>query len=170
MNPGIHMSLSDLASIGSFVSGIAVLVSLIYLAQQMRQNTRHTRALIFQGSAALAFNQFRAMAEPELAAATIIANGGTPTQEEIKRFQFRQVCSLYAVVWDDFVAQHDEGLVNAAHFQRIRVAMVQQMRENPAIRESFKQMISQPGAPDRGLHDFVRAVIGDAEKLPALGG
>ena len=31
------MSLSDLASLGSFVSGVAVLVSLIYLALQVRQ-------------------------------------------------------------------------------------------------------------------------------------
>ena len=42
------MSLSDLASIGSLVSGIAVLVSLIYLAQQTWQNAKHTRALIHQ--------------------------------------------------------------------------------------------------------------------------
>ena len=43
------MSLSDLASIGSLVSGVAVLVSLIYLSQQTRQNTKHSRALIQQG-------------------------------------------------------------------------------------------------------------------------
>jgi hypothetical protein len=40
------MSLSDLASIGSFVSGAAVLVSLVYLRLQIRQNTRHSQALI----------------------------------------------------------------------------------------------------------------------------
>jgi len=45
------MTLSDLASIGSLVSGIAVLVSLVYLAQQTRQNSKHTRALIQQGRA-----------------------------------------------------------------------------------------------------------------------
>jgi hypothetical protein len=38
------MSLSDLASLGSFISGAAVLVSLIYLAIQVRQNTRNVRA------------------------------------------------------------------------------------------------------------------------------
>jgi hypothetical protein len=38
------MSLSDLASLGSFVSGVAVLVSVIYLAIQVRQNTRNLRA------------------------------------------------------------------------------------------------------------------------------
>jgi hypothetical protein len=35
------MTLSDLSSIGSLVSGIAMLVSLIYLAQQTRQNVKH---------------------------------------------------------------------------------------------------------------------------------
>ena len=43
------MSLSDLASIGSLVSGIAVLVSLVYISQQTKQNSKHTRALIHQG-------------------------------------------------------------------------------------------------------------------------
>ena len=38
------MSLNDLASIGSFVSGMAVVISLIYLSIQIRQNTRHERA------------------------------------------------------------------------------------------------------------------------------
>jgi hypothetical protein len=33
------MTLSDLASIGTLVSGVAVLISLIYLAMQVRQNT-----------------------------------------------------------------------------------------------------------------------------------
>ena len=46
------MSLSDLASIGSFISGIAVLVSLVYLSLQIRQNTKHSQALIQQGRAA----------------------------------------------------------------------------------------------------------------------
>jgi 3-hydroxyisobutyrate dehydrogenase-like beta-hydroxyacid dehydrogenase len=73
------MSLSDLSSIVGVISGLAVLGSLIYLAQQTRQNFKHTRALIFQGTAELALSQFHALAEPELATAIIIGNGGTPT-------------------------------------------------------------------------------------------
>jgi len=45
------MSLSDLAAIGSLISGVAVLISLIYLSQQIRQNTKHSRAIIQQGRA-----------------------------------------------------------------------------------------------------------------------
>ena len=45
------MSLSDLAAIGSFVSGIAVLGSLIFIGMQMRQNTQAMRAGASQANA-----------------------------------------------------------------------------------------------------------------------
>jgi hypothetical protein len=40
------MSLSDLASLGSFVSGFAVLISLIYLSLQVRQTKRNQQIAI----------------------------------------------------------------------------------------------------------------------------
>ena len=45
------MKLSDLASIGSLISSAAVLISLVYLALQIRQAERNQRALIHQGRA-----------------------------------------------------------------------------------------------------------------------
>ena len=42
------MTLSDLASLGSFFSGVAVLISLVYLASQVRQAARATRSAIHQ--------------------------------------------------------------------------------------------------------------------------
>ena len=42
------MTLADLASLGSFVSGIAVLVSLVYLASQVRQGTKAARSQMHQ--------------------------------------------------------------------------------------------------------------------------
>ena len=43
------MSLSDLASIGSFVSGVAALVSLVYHAIQVRQAEKNQRAVLNHG-------------------------------------------------------------------------------------------------------------------------
>ena len=63
------MSLSDLASIGSFVSGIAVLASLIYLSLQVSQNTKHSRALIQQGRVTGITTNYLTMADADLAAA-----------------------------------------------------------------------------------------------------
>jgi hypothetical protein len=46
------MVLSDLASIATAISGLAVTASLIYVGIQTKQNVRHTRALVHQGTAA----------------------------------------------------------------------------------------------------------------------
>jgi hypothetical protein len=44
------MLLSDLASIGNLVSGLAVLASLVYLSLQLRQTDRNQKALMNQGT------------------------------------------------------------------------------------------------------------------------
>ncbi len=38
------MDLTQLANLGEFIGGVAVLVTLIYLAAQIRQNTRSVEA------------------------------------------------------------------------------------------------------------------------------
>jgi len=148
------INLSDLASIGSLISGLAVLISLLYLNVQTRQSTKHTRALIFQGSAELALAQSQAMADPEIAAAIIVANGGTPTPEEIRRYQFIQVGVITSVVWDNFFGQHAEGLFDDEHFRRIRWYFVQQLRANPGLRTHFRQFLASPGAPKERIPRF----------------
>ncbi len=42
------MTIQDLGSIGEFVAAIATLITLVYLALQIRQNTKITRAEMFQ--------------------------------------------------------------------------------------------------------------------------
>src|SRR5215472_11229819 len=71
---GAHMSLSDLASLGSFVSGAAVLASLVFLFFQMRQMTeqvrqteRNQRATINQERIAQYSDRLLRWSEPSLA-------------------------------------------------------------------------------------------------------
>jgi hypothetical protein len=61
------MSLSDLASLGSFVSGFAVLVTLVLLLLQMRQSNQNQRALMSQGNIDRIGNILRWLAEPHIA-------------------------------------------------------------------------------------------------------
>ena len=46
------MSLSDLAAVGSFVSGMAVVISFVFLAFQIRQANRNQKSLMQQGRTA----------------------------------------------------------------------------------------------------------------------
>ena len=105
------MTFFDLASIGSFISGIAVLISLIYLSLQIRQNSKHTRALIQQGRLERITNQLLAMADTDLVSAWIIANGDTPTPRAVKQRQSILQFATYFVGWDDTFSQHEAGLV-----------------------------------------------------------
>ncbi len=62
------MTLSDIASIGSLISGVAVLVSLAYLALQVRQTERNQRASIHQGASERSANLVLALSSPDHAA------------------------------------------------------------------------------------------------------
>jgi hypothetical protein len=60
------MSLSDLAAIGSFASGIAVVLSFIFLALQMRQANQNQKSLMQQGRTARTVDILMKMTEPVL--------------------------------------------------------------------------------------------------------
>ena len=67
------MDLSQLADLGEFIGGVAVLVTLVYLAAQIRQNTKvvatNTQSGIFESWAALASDVVRDPAVAALIAA-----------------------------------------------------------------------------------------------------
>ena len=65
---GTHVT-SDLASLGSLVSGLAVLGSLIYLNIQTRQATKHQRSLMMQGRAARTIDLAHRLSDPSIASA-----------------------------------------------------------------------------------------------------
>ena len=107
------MSLSDLAAIATVISGLAVLGSLIYLALQTRQNSKHTRALIQQGRAVQAADlTTRWASDPSLVALLQKATLGDPTlsDEEVLRFVLMQFTAYQ--MWEDRFYQHKEGLID----------------------------------------------------------
>ncbi len=105
------MTLSDLANLSTFLSGIAVTASLIYLALQVHQNTKHTRALIRQGRASRAVTVTLAEAEAGMAAAIITANGGVATPERVQQQQYESFFYARLISFEDSFAQHDSGLM-----------------------------------------------------------
>jgi len=82
------MTLSELATLGSIVSSLAVAASLIYLGVQTHQAAKHTRALISQGRSARLSEFIAAFSETDRMAAILEVTSGTPpTPELIKRTQ-----------------------------------------------------------------------------------
>lgn len=161
------MSLSDLAALGGFVSGFGVLVSLVFLYFQLRQlnfqarqNARHTQALIFQGGGARASSQWLAMADADLAAASIIGNGGVVTPEAIKARQFRLLWKADYITWDDTYSHYEGGLVSDDAFARLRALMLENLRFNPGYVPMYLEF-ARDHARDTSFHRFLRDVCSE---------
>jgi hypothetical protein len=110
------MTLADFAALSTSISGIAVTASLIYLAMQTYQNTKHTKALVQQGQADRIVTTLVAMAHPDIAEAWITGNGGTPAPEAVKGVQFAQLCNALVYDMSDFHNQYVDGLANGEQF------------------------------------------------------
>ena len=125
------MSLSDLASLGSFVSGAAVLVSLVYLSLQIRQNSRHTRALIHQGRIDRLFDMnLRLFDSPNF---EIAGRGAACDQSmtEAETMRFRSFLQAIFISFEEGYQHHCDGLVSADTWE--------------AITANLKRIISRPG-------------------------
>ena len=113
------MTLSDLAAIGSLVSGVAVLVSLVYLALQVRQTEKNQRALINQGATTQSRDAIRAFAEPHMAAllSRVVAGERDFTAPELVRMSM--VLRLTLIGMQDTLFQHHEGLIDEGTLENI---------------------------------------------------
>lgn len=107
------MSLSDLASLGSFVSGVAVFVSLIYLAVQVRQAEKNQRAVLNQGYITRVTDYLRWYAESPIneLRVRVMAGETSFTAEELLRLQIALRVTLLSA--QDAYIQHKAGLVDA---------------------------------------------------------
>jgi hypothetical protein len=112
------MTLSDIATFSTAISGVTVTVSLIYLIIQTRQNVRHTRALIQQGASARTTAIQLATLTPHSMAAWLEGNGQEPSPEAVRKAQFFQMCQTSITALEDIFTQHNDGLMPQEVFAR----------------------------------------------------
>lgn len=133
------MTLSDFATFSTAISGFAVTASLIYLALQTHQSVKHTRALIHQGRIARIGELAMESADADVTSAIIIATGGTPTPEEVKRRQFNAFCAASFYGWQDSFSQHRKGLLDEDIFIQMRAALVRAL-SLPAVHAEWQNL------------------------------
>lgn len=157
------MSLSDLASLGTFVSSIAVLVSLVYLAVQIRQAERNQRAIVQQARAARVMELNLRFAEYPIAEilAKGISGGGITTPEELDRFSSLFAAATYSM--EDTFLHHLSGLVAQDEFEGFRARM-KTVFGRIGFRTMWRRTRAFHGA---GFRDFVDGVIRETPLPPA---
>ncbi|HXQ15841.1 MAG TPA: hypothetical protein VN814_14585 [Caulobacteraceae bacterium] len=124
------MSLSDLASLGSFVSGVAVLISLIFLYFQLRQVNeqvrraeRNQRATIGQVRASRTVQVVLHGTDPSIAQALQKAMTGDAELTITELSQFRSYARAFFVNTEDTFLQHCHGLLEDAAFRGYQASL-----------------------------------------------
>ncbi|HEY2069307.1 MAG TPA: hypothetical protein VGG48_07120 [Rhizomicrobium sp.] len=107
------MSLSDLASIGSLISGVAVLISLVYLALQVRQAERNQRAAVQQARLSRSSDQLMGLADGPVARAWLKGMRGDDSLAGEEFLQFALFMTAMLRSTEDVFFQHDLGLLDA---------------------------------------------------------
>ncbi|MBI1213071.1 MAG: hypothetical protein GC190_16530 [Alphaproteobacteria bacterium] len=152
------MTLTDVASLSTAISGFAVTISLVYLALQVHQNTKHTRALIHQGRVAGIRELVIASATPEIASVIVGETNPNHTPEDVKRYQFGQWCAASFYGWQDSFAQHRRGLLDEDIFLQMRAAVTKALA-TPAIRAEWDTKIRIPGTAFAAFVDQLAATL-----------
>ncbi len=112
------VTLEDLGNTGEFLGAIAVLISLIYLALQIRHNTMTVRAVT---SAAVSESLARVTevvgADPQTARVYTLGLAGDSTLSPEESFQFNYLFATYMRRVENAYYQQLRGFVDSEHWQ-----------------------------------------------------
>ncbi len=112
------MSLQDLGNIGEFLGGFAVLVSLVYVALQIKQNTTSVRAA---ASASVAESLARVTEtlslEPELGRIWTQGQNDYDSLDDDARIRFNFVLLTYMRRLENAFYQQSRGFLDPDHWQ-----------------------------------------------------
>jgi hypothetical protein len=154
------MSLANLAAIGSFVSGIAVVFSFIFLALQVRQANQNQRSLIQQARTSRNVEILLKMADEQIS--ELLAKA----ESEPAGLSPEKIWSFYgfvgAVFWsyEDSYMQYNAGTLHAGSWQS-DVATLERILAYPSFRVIWRMV--RDGMIG-GYRDYIDAVM---SKVPA---
>ena len=107
------MDLSQLADLGELLGGVAVVASLVYLAAQIRQNTRTVRASTLHQNTDLWSSLFLRLAEPDVARAYVAGMAGDRDIRPLQYTQFFFVCRSMFLAFENQYYQMRHGVLDS---------------------------------------------------------
>lgn len=111
------MTLSDLSSVGTLVSGLAVLASLVYLGRQLKQAERNQQATIRQNRIYRAVDLMMGKLDPSVAEAVSRGMDGNVDISATQLLQFTAYADAYFLHAEDTYYQHEAGLLDDAAYE-----------------------------------------------------
>ena len=128
------MTLADLGNLGEFVGAIGVVVSLLYLAVQIRQNTRSVRSSTHHASVVARNAVLLAFADPKAAPVMLKAGRAYNDLTLEERFRFTMLMRAFFSFHEDVHLQFREGLIDRDYWDA-RARVVTESLAQPGVRE-----------------------------------
>jgi hypothetical protein len=158
------MSLSDLASVGSFVSGVAVLASLVFLYfqvrqvnQQVRQAEKNQKALVMQARTALLAEVPLRLAESDMATTFVKGQRGEHLSL-VEFYQFRWANRALLSNAQQSFYQHESRLLDDAVFKTLTLALSREYSA-PGRRAMWRL---ERGRYEEGFRAFIDEAVREA--------
>jgi hypothetical protein len=128
------MTLADLGNLGEFVGAIGVVISLLYLAAQIRQNTKSVRSSTHHASVVAGNAVQLAFAEADAAEITLKAGRAYDELTLEQRFRFTMLMRAFLSFEEDVFIQYREGLIDRA-FWDARARVLAEALAQPGVRK-----------------------------------
>ena len=111
------MSLSDLAALGSFVSGFAVVITLVFLLVQMQQTNKNQKSLMQQGRTARNVDLMLRMADPYMSEIMVRAAHGDLSLDASQVRSLERVAGALIWSYEDSFLQFKAGTLEASTWE-----------------------------------------------------
>lgn len=156
------MTLATLVNIGSLVSSLAVLVSLAYLALQVRQGARIQRSKMDRGRADQVGVWLQYIAQADTAPLILRGHAGDPTLDAAECHRY--LWSMYPLFlhFEDSYYQHRDGMLGDAQYASI-LGHLRSQSSTPGFRALWQHIRSR--FPE-GFAGFVDSVM---REVPVTG-
>ena len=160
------MSLQDLGSLGEFIGAVAVIVSLIYVGVQVRQNTQSVRSSAFQAAIRDATDNIdQVVHDPELNRIWLVGLRDLDSLSHEERYRFAGYMTSILRRYESLLYQTQQGTLDPGAWE--------------GIRANLKNTFSHPGILawwprarhlfNRQLQEFVEGELLGGEQGPEAG-
>jgi hypothetical protein len=152
------MSLSNLAAIGSFVSGIAVFLSFIFLSLQLRQANRNQRSLMQQARTSRNVEILLKMADSEISETLAQASANCASMTDAKIWSFYGFGAAVFWSYEDCFLQFKAKTLDPSSWAS-DVATLKRLVAYPPYRAVWKMARDGMGGDYRDYVDCLMAKI-----------
>ena len=139
MDDDARLTLSQLADLGELIGGLAVVASLVYLALQIRQNTRTVRGSTLHLNTDLWASLFLRLAEPDIARAYVAGMAGRPDMKPLHYTQFFFICRAMFLGYENQYYQVRQGVLDRETYEAYQRAIATQFLAFPGFRIWWQQ-------------------------------